>query len=119
MKKTFLYVISAVFGICAAIAIHISFMVVEAKGVNMLPTIEPEENVLVCIADKNVEVGDVVACKKSFYSLDGEGCIIFRRVKDIEDEKLILICDMQLTQEEELSISKDDILGKVVLEKIS
>lgn len=115
MKKTFFYVMSAVLGICIAITLHLSFMVVEARGTKMLPTIEPEQTVLVCLMDKSVKSGDVIAYKKPFYDLDGEGYIAFRRVKEVQEEGLLLTCDMQLAVEQEDYVSKEDILGKVVL----
>ena len=81
----------------------------------MLPTIEPGQNVIVCLMDKNIEEGDLVAYKAPYYTLDGEGNIVFRRVARVGEEKLLLTCDAQMTEEESIELSKDELLGKAVL----
>lgn len=126
MKRTVLYVISAILGIMAGILIHCSFMVVSAEGVFMLPTIEPGQKVVVCLLDKDVEKGDVVAYKPPYYTLEGEGNIVFRRVEGIIEHEgsaknlmnhdaVLLTCDTNMTQEHNVMISKEDVLGTVLL----
>lgn len=115
MKKTFLYVIAAIVGICAGIIVNFSFMIVEAEGTKMIPTIVPEQNVLVNLVDKDIEDGDLVAYRRPFYTLDGEGIVVFRRVKKVKGDEITLTCDMEVTVESDIIVSKEDILGKVVL----
>ena len=115
MKKLFLYVISATIGICIATMLHLSFMMVEAKGIKMLPTIEPGQKVIVCLVNNDVATGDIIAYKTPFYSLEGEGYIVFRRVREVADNNVVLTCDIEMMKEHEITISKDDILGKVLL----
>ena len=111
MKNSILYFLSAITGILIGIGIHCSFMMVQNQGVLMLPEIEPEEHVIINLLDKNMEVGDVVALEPEYYTLDGEGNIIFRRVVDVNSEKVVLTCDASTTRERILTIPKEKILG--------
>ena len=126
MKKIILYSIAAVIGVVAGVIAHCSFMVVEAKGVFMLPTIEPGQKVVICLLDKDIETGDVVAYRPPYYTLDGEGDIVFRRVEDdgkdslssrktASEEQILLTCDTNMTENHNVMISKEDLLGTVIL----
>lgn len=111
MKNTILYFLSAIVGILIGIILHCSFMVVQNQGVLMLPEIEPEEHVIINLLDNNMEVGDIVALEPEYYTLDGEGNIIFRRVLDVSSTKVVLTCDAATTKERILTIPKERILG--------
>lgn len=114
MKKVFLYFISAILGIAMGVCFHCTFMTVKAEGCMMLPLIEPGQRVVVNLLEKDIQVDDVVAFRPPYYTIDGEGNIIFRRVSAIDGNNLVLSCDTSLAEEEKLEISLDDILGKVV-----
>lgn len=114
MKKVFLYFLSAVLGMAMGIYFHCSFMLVKAEGCMMLPLIEPEQRVVVNLLEKDIRVGDVVAFRPPYYTINSEGNIIFRRVSAMEENNLILSCDTALAEEEKLEIPAEDILGKVV-----
>ena len=111
MKNAILYFLSAIAGILIGIIMHCSFMIVQNQGVLMLPEIEPEEHVIINLLDKNMEIGDIVALEPEYYTLDGEGNIIFRRVVDVNSEKVVLTCDAATTRERILTIPKERILG--------
>lgn len=115
MKKAIIYTLSAIIGICAGIYIHSTFMIVEAQGCMMLPAIEPEEKVLVCLRDKDIDQGDIVAVYSPYYTLDGEGKIIFRRVIQADEKGFVLTSDADLIQDEQLLLSKDELIGKVLV----
>ena len=126
MKKAILYSISAIFGVVVGILLHCSFMVTSAHGVLMLPTIEPGQTVVICLLDKDVEKGDVVAYIPPYYTLDGEGNIVFRRVEDDGKGKesdrtmgpegqIHLTCDTNMTENHNVKISKEELLGTVIL----
>ena len=111
MKNTILYFLSAIAGILIGVIMHCSFMIVQNQGVLMLPEIEPEEHVIINLLDKNMEVGDIVALEPEYYTLDGEGNIIFRRVVDVSSKNVVLTCDVATTRERILTIPKEKILG--------
>ncbi len=119
MKRVLLSVIAGIMGmalgISAGIMIHCSFMLVENKGCFMLPEIEPEQKVLVRLMETDFKEGDIVAFESDYYNLDGEGIIQFRRVSGIDNQEISLSCDVGLVTEEEIIISKDNILGKAVI----
>ena len=116
MKKILLGALSIAFGIAAAIAVHCSFMIVEIEGSDMLPTFEPEQKVIVFLlaGREDVKEGDLIAYKPHFYQIDGSRGPIVRRVKNISGSELELACDAELTSEDEIFISDEDILGKVM-----
>lgn len=111
MKNAILYFLSAIAGILIGVIMHCSFMIVQNQGVLMLPEIEPEEHVIINLLDKNMEVGDIVALEPEYYTLDGEGNIIFRRVVDVSSKNIVLTCDVATTRERILTIPKEKILG--------
>ncbi len=115
MKKVILYLMSVIIGICAGVLFHCSFMLVEAEGLLMLPTIEPGQNVVVSLLDKDVQKGDIVAFEPPYYTLDGEGNIVFRRVEQVDSDEVLLTCDTQTTKDHDVRISKEKLLGKVIL----
>ena len=115
MKKAILYFVSIIIGVAIGVIIHCSFMVVEAKGCYMLPTIEPGQNVMISLLDRKINVGDVVAFEPPYYTLNGEGNILFRRVEQIRDGKVVLVCDASLAEEDRFVIGKDELLGKAIL----
>ena len=114
MKKTFLYMISATIGVCVGILLHCSFMVIEAKGCYMLPSIEPQQKVIVKLVNNNINPEDVVAFCPAYYTLQDEGNIVFRRVKSVEDGQLTLVCDASTTQREETVLLEEEVIGKVI-----
>ena len=115
MKRLILYFASAVIGTCLGILLHTSFMLIEAEGVFMLPVIEPGDKVLVSLIDENISKGDIVAFYAPYYTLEGEGNILFRRVRRVDEDGVILGCDTDLTREEEIILAKEDLLGKALL----
>ena len=118
MKKAVAYSFAALLGICAGIIVHCSVMVVEVEGCMMLPWLEPNQNALISLLDKDIKEGDVVAFEAPYYTLNGEGNIIFRRVKIEREDSLVLTCDTRTTKEESFEISKEDILGKVIFPNV-
>lgn len=115
MKKTILYFLSVMIGITMGVLLHCSFMVLEAKGCYMLPTIEPEQQIMVSLLDKDIDIGDVVAFETPYYTLNGEGNIIFRRVEQVVGDEVMLTCDASLTEVQRIKIPKGELLGKVIL----
>lgn len=81
----------------------------------MLPLIEPGQNVLVYLNEDDVREGDVVAVRAPYYTLEGEGSIIFRRVEEIDDKGMTLVYDAEMTTDEKLFLSKKELVGKVIL----
>ena len=47
MRKILLGIFSGAIGIIAAVILHCSFMIVKIDGSDMLPTLEPDQRVLV------------------------------------------------------------------------
>lgn len=115
MAKKILYTFVAIMGVCIGILLHCSFMIVEAGGCYMLPLIEPGQKVLVYLEDDNIKKNDLVAVYAPFYTLEGEKNIIFRRVKAIDDDGMTLTFDADMTKDEELVLSRKELVGKVVL----
>ncbi len=115
MKKTVSYFISIIVGVAIGVLLHCCFMTVEAKGCFMLPTIEPEQKVIVSLLNRDINIGDVVAFEPPYYTLDGEGNILFRRVERIIGNQVVLVCDANLADEERFKIEKEELLGKAIL----
>lgn len=114
MKKGIAYLISALFGVCMGIMVHCSFMITQAHGLLMIPTIEPNQHVVISMLDKNMQVGDVIALHPSFYTIDGEGNIVFRRVSAVDSKTVTLTCDAKTTKERIITVPKDNVIGKVL-----
>lgn len=117
MKKFILSFIAALVGICLAIVVHCSFLIVKEQSGSMLPSIEPGQRVIVYLLTKNedIQVGDIVAYESPYYVVDGENGILLRRVIEMTSDELILSCDANMTKDEYIKISKDEILGKVIV----
>lgn len=80
MRKSVIYVLTAVLGVCSAIIVSCCFMMVLVTDVSMEPEIANGSIVLVSKLDKELEVGDVVAFENDVYGENGEGNILVRRV---------------------------------------
>ena len=115
MIRNLLYIMSALIGIGLGILLHCSFMIVEAQGCYMLPSILPEQKVIVSLINEEINPEDVVAFYPPYYNLEGEGNIVFRRVEKVDGDTLILVCDAATTQREETRLSIDKVLGKAIL----
>ena len=112
MKKIF-WGISAVFGIACALLVHGSFMMVEQVGSYMLPSLEPDQKVLVYLLEKDFKEGDVVAFKPPYYTV-GDSNIKLLRISEIENNIFTLTCDAPMTVPETVEVDKEDIIGKAV-----
>lgn len=117
MKKFFLSLVSALAGICLAVTVHCAFMTVEEQSSAMLPDIEPGQKVLVYLLakDSDIHEGDIVAFESPYYTVGGENGILLRKVSKVSKESVVLSCGANMTQKEDVEISRDDILGKAVI----
>lgn len=117
VKGTFCGILGGVLGVCAGIAVHCSFMSFEIDSSAMLPALEPGQKVLVFMAgDKEqIKAGDMVACRTPYYTVEGDGPILVRRVVSTKGEKVVLQCDAPVMGDKEIEIPKKDIIGEVVL----
>ena len=94
MKKFFLTLTAALLGICLAVSVHCSFMLVEAESGSMLPSIAPGQKALIyLLADTDdVVEGDIVAYRQPYYVVDGDNGVLMRRVERVlQDLSLIHI----------------------------
>lgn len=114
MKKRIAYITSALLGILIGIIVHCSLMITQAQGLLMIPTIEPNQHVVISMLDKDIEAGDVIAIRPPYYTVDGEGNIIFRRVVGVDEMGVTLTCDANTTKERIITIPRDNVLGKVL-----
>ena len=116
MKRILLGALSAVIGIAAAVTVHCSFMIVDIDGSDMLPTFEPEQRVLVfMLSDKDdIKEGDLIACEPPYYEIDGGRGPLVRRVYKVLDSGFELTCDADLTDENSLIVSEQEVLGKII-----
>ncbi len=117
MKRVLFGSLSIAFGIAAAIAVHCSFMIVEIEGSDMLPTLEPEQKVMIflLVNREKIKEGDLIAYEPHFYQIGASRGPVVRRVKHISGSELELACDARLTEEEGIIISDEDVLGKVII----
>lgn len=117
MKKFFLTFTAALLGICLAVSVHCSFMLVEAESGSMLPSIAPGQKALIyLLADTDaVAEGDIVAYKQPYFVVDGDNGVLMRRVERVLQDEMVLSCDANLTEDQETTVRKEDILGKVIL----
>ena len=117
MKKFFLTLTAALLGICLAVSVHCSFMLVEAESGSMLPSIAPGQKALIyLLADTDdVAEGDIVAYRQPYYVVDGDNGVLMRRVERVLQDEMVLSFDANLTEDQETTVRKEDILGKVIL----
>lgn len=117
MKKFFLTLTAALLGICLAVLVHCSFMLVEAGSGSMLPSIAPGQKALIyLLADTDaVAEGDIVAYRQPYYVVDGDNGVLMRRVERVLQDEMVLSCDANLIEDQETTVRKEDILGKVIL----
>lgn len=86
IRKIFLYVAAAVFGVCSAVAVTAVFMIVQVTDESMEPEIIIGSNVLVNKIDRSVKVGDLIAFENNVYGENGEGHILIRRVAAVSGD---------------------------------
>ena len=117
MKKFFAAAAGLLVGAVLAIALHCSFMTAEMSGASMLPAIEPGQKVLVFLLadDEAIKEGDVVAYRSPFHEIGGGNVVGIRRVAETAENELTLACEWMTVGEDSLSISREDVLGKVIL----
>lgn len=116
MKKALLTVFSAVVGTAAAAAIHCSFMMIHIESSDMLPSLEPDERVIVFLLSdrKEIKEGDLIAYEPSFYQIDeGKGPVV-KRVKEADDSGFVVVGDAALTDDEARIVPEENVLGKVI-----
>ena len=82
----------------------------------MLPALEPGETVLVNRLDNgyDVNVGDLVVYETPYYTIDGEGEYLIKRVTGSRGRWLKVDCDANTAEDKESFVDKKKILGKVV-----
>lgn len=116
MKKIIFCMLGAAAGICLAIVVHCSFMITEMYDSSMFPAIEPGQKVLVFMPAgiDDIEPGDIVAYESPYHQIDGGRRVSVRRVENIGDGKVVLICDAGIDDKDRTVIRTDDILGKVL-----
>ena len=80
----------------------------------MLPELEPGRLVIASRMDcENFRPGDIVVYKAPYYTTDGQGQYLVRRVKGV-NEDLIEVSAGKMSCIEAEIIEKDIILGKVI-----
>ena len=117
MRKILLGIFSGAIGIIAAVILHCSFMIVKIDGSDMLPTLEPDQRVLVFLLEDSSEIkeGDLVAYYPPFYQIDGGRGPMVKRVDSLEEGEMKLVSDTSLTDEDKFTVASEDILGKVIV----
>lgn len=82
MKKAIGWGISAALGIALGVGLFANLMITEVEGSGMLPALAPGDRVLIdrLAPGEQVEVGDIVVYEAPYYSIDGEGQLLFLRV---------------------------------------
>jgi hypothetical protein len=120
MKKIIISLLGAGFGLSLAVWLHCSFMVVSVNEYCMLEELESSSFVVLDIQAKedDIELGDIVAYKESYYTVGGENGIILRRVGSVLENELLLITDSVGSNDhisQKISISKDKVVGKAIL----
>ena len=98
MKKFFLTLTAALLGICLAVLVHCSFMLVEAGSGSMLQSIAPGQKALIyLLADTDdVAEGDIVAYRQPYYVVDGDNGVLMRRVERVLQDEMVLSCDAKI-----------------------
>ena len=116
MKKIISWGISAILGIAAGLLIYTTLMVIQVEGSSMLPALEPGENVLVYRLDDgyDIHVGDLVVYEAPYYTTDGEGKYLIKRVTGSRGRWLKVDCDTDTAQTRENFVDKEKILGRVI-----
>ncbi len=108
-------VLAAAIGITAAVALFSGFMVIKVEGSSMLPTLEPGQRVIINKLDtQDFSVGDLVVYKAPYYSIDGQGQYLIRRVVGVKDNWIKVGCEMDMVATDTEIIEKDIVLGKVM-----
>ena len=77
---------------------------------------EAETEKIYLLADTDdVAEGDIVAYRQPYYVVDGDNGVLMRRVERVLQDEMVLSCDANLTEDQETTVRKEDILGKVIL----
>lgn len=109
-----LRVSAALIGAVGALWLAANYMVVEVEGSLMLPDLEPGRYLVASRTDcENLNPGDLVVYKSPYYSTDGRGQYLIRRISGIKNH-LIEVTTGPLSGAETEIIEKDMILGKVI-----
>ena len=116
MRKIIGWGLSAALGVALGVLIYSSLMLVSVEGSSMLPELEPGAKVVVNrLADGyDVNVGDLVLYEAPYYTVDGEGAYLVRRVTGSRGKWLKVDCDVKTAENKETIVDKEKILGKVL-----
>ena len=108
--------LSAILGIGAGLLIYSSLMLVQVEGSSMLPTLEPGARILVNRLDDgyDVKVGDLVIYEAPYYSIDGEGKYLVKRVTGSRGRWLKVDCDADTAESRITFVDKEKIIGKAI-----
>ena len=113
--KTVSGVAAALAGAAAALWLFAGFMVVEVEGAQMLPLLEPGQKL---VADRmnteNLQEGDLIVYRAPYYSTNGEGQYLVRRISGVSGETVEVTAGTYSLQPDTEIIEKDIILGKVI-----
>ncbi|NBI63570.1 signal peptidase I [Clostridiales bacterium] len=89
--KILLFVLAAVLGILAALAVTCAFSVMKTQGESMEPSIEKGEIIVInklAYFFQEPKVGDAAAFHCSVYSEDGEGSTLIKRIVATEGDQV-------------------------------
>lgn len=117
MRKIFCLGVFAALGVGLGLLIYSLVMVVQVQGSAMLPTMEPGDRLLVSrlSGGETVQVGDVIVYEAPYYTIDGEGATLVRRVTGSRGSWIRVDCDAPTTRDQEALVAAEDIKGKVIL----
>ena len=116
LGKIFCFGFFAAAGIALGIGVFSVLDVVTVEGSTMMPQLEPGDRLLVLrrSAMGEIQTGDLVVYEAPYYTTDGEGLEKVRRVTGSRGSWLRLNCDVKTVTNQEVLVSRDEILGKVV-----
>ena len=114
--KIFALVFSALLGVGLGVVLSACLMVTEVVGSDMLPSLEPDEKVLVLRSAfvNAYESGDLVVYQAPYYTADSGDDRLVRRVTGIRGSWVRLNCDAKTTRDQEVLAEPDQLLGKVI-----
>lgn len=120
LSKIFCFGFFAMLGVAAGAAVFSSLMVVCVEGTAMLPQLEPGDRLLVLrdspvVERRQLQVGDLVVYEAPYFTVDGEGLEKVLRVTGTRGSWLRLNCDVKTVQNQEIMVTEEEILGKVLL----
>lgn len=109
--------IFAALGIGLGVLLFSRLLVTEVQGSTMLPMAEPGDLLLaVRLTDgEDVKVGDLVVYEAPYYTINGEGRTLVRRVTGIRGDWLRVDCDTPTTRDQESLLAREEVEGKVIL----